>query len=347
MKLLRILMMLAVACCAAAAPSMAGDPAAPVKIEKRQLLVPRKGENAEPAALLSDPVQWVRERQQAASGAMTASLRAMRADNSPWAAWTLVLLSFGYGVLHAAGPGHGKAVISAWLLATESELKRGVFIAFLSSIVQALAAIAIVSAALFVFSGAAAAARNAAGVLESASYALIGAMGLYLVWSAFRPVARVAAPGVTLQGDYKFELAQPHHRHGHDHDHANCGHAHGPEPAALRGDWSLAKALSMSLAIGIRPCTGAILVLLAAYPVGLFCAGIVSAFAMAAGTFITVSSIAALTVYSKKAAVRLAGAEKPWMRRAGFAVRVAAGAAVASLGGLLFWASLGTAVPAG
>ena len=88
-----------------------------------------------------------------------------------------MLLSFGYGVFHAAGPGHGKAVISAWLLATENELRRGMLISFLSAIIQALTAILLVSVLFLVVASVGSTARNVAGVLESASYALIALLG--------------------------------------------------------------------------------------------------------------------------------------------------------------------------
>ena len=76
---------------------------------------------------------------------MQQSIKAMNSTSPLAAALALMGLSFGYGVFHAAGPGHGKAVISAWLLATENELRRGIAIAFMSALVQALTAIAIVS----------------------------------------------------------------------------------------------------------------------------------------------------------------------------------------------------------
>ena len=89
------------------------------------------------------------------------------------------------------------------------------------------------------------------------------------------------------------------HVHGPD---CGCGHAHLPAAKDLRGDWSFAKAFSLAFAVGIRPCTGAILVLVFANGLGLYWAGIFSTFAMAVGTFITVSVIAAIAVYSKKLA---------------------------------------------
>jgi nickel/cobalt exporter len=322
MNILRILIAIFVfAACFVAMPR-ADQLAPPVKIEKRQLLVPPKAERDAPVAFFAGPMEWLRVKQQGFYGSMSASLRQMKTEPFGAAAWTLMLLGFGYGVFHAAGPGHGKAVISAWLLATESELKRGVLISFLSSIVQALAAIVIVTVVLYVIGGAVTATRAAAGILESVSFALIGALGLYLVWTAFRPAPK-----------------HDHDHHAHD---EHCGHAHAPEPKALSQDWSLAKACSMAFAIGLRPCTGAILVLLAAYPLGLYWAGVLSVFAMAAGTFLTVSLIAALTVYSKHLALRLAGSGGRAVRWLDFSLRFGAGILVTFLGGALFWASLGT-----
>ena len=65
-------------------------------------------------------------------------MKGIQGENKWAAAWTLMSLSFAYGVLHAAGPGHGKAVISAWLLATENQLRRGIVVALMSAVVQAL-----------------------------------------------------------------------------------------------------------------------------------------------------------------------------------------------------------------
>jgi ABC-type nickel/cobalt efflux system permease component RcnA len=111
----------------------------------------------------------------------------------------------------------------------------------------------------------------------------------------------------------------------------------------VRGEWSLTKASSLAFAVGIRPCLGAILVLLATYPIGIYWAGVTSTFVMAVGTAITVSIIAALTVYSKKLAMRLAERDSGWLDAAALAARVCAGIVIVSLGGLMFWGSLGSA----
>jgi ABC-type nickel/cobalt efflux system permease component RcnA len=302
-------------------------------------------------------------KQQSFYGAMSGSIRKLKSENSLAAAWTLLLLSFGYGVLHAAGPGHGKAVISAWLLATENELRRGILIAFLSSIIQALTAVAIVSALFLVVASVGAVARDVAGFLESASYGMIGLMGLYLVWTALRPHLRERAhaqvPGPALAHahgaatnhahhlrDHTFTLqnvAPPRAADHHVHDeNCGCGHAHVPEAAQVRGDWSLAKAFSLAFAVGIRPCTGAILVLVFANALGLYWVGIASTLVMGVGTFITVSLIAAAAVYAKKFALRFAAYDSSVMAWTAFGLRLGGGLVIASLGLLLFWASLGS-----
>ena len=86
-----------------------------VKIDRKKLLVqPRnKDGTVEQVAFFDDPVLWAREMQQAFYGKMSGALRQMRSGSALAATWTLMLLSFGYGVFHAAGPGHGKAVIGA------------------------------------------------------------------------------------------------------------------------------------------------------------------------------------------------------------------------------------------
>lgn len=332
-----------------------------VKIDRRKLLVqPRNADGTlQEVPFLEDPVLWARDKQQNFYSKLSATLRAMRGEKAFAAGWTLMLLSFAYGVFHAAGPGHGKAVISTWLLATESELKRGVLISFMSAIIQALTAIVLVSVLFLVVASVGSTARNVAGVLESASYALIGLLGLYLIWTAAsllmaRRAAAVPAPAfagfttrqsVALSDFASFEprkaasAAADHHVHGPD---CGCGHAHLPEAKALKGDWSFARAFSLAFAVGIRPCTGAILVLVFANGLGLYWAGIASTFAMALGTFITVSVIAAVAVYGKKLAARLLRGNSRLIDWAGIGLRLAGGVVIALLGTILFLGSLGS-----
>ncbi|MDP1702866.1 MAG: nickel/cobalt transporter [Aestuariivirga sp.] len=342
MQLLRNLLMIFVLAGFLVAPAMAqtaSEPASEIKIDKKKLLVQPRNADGSPimVSFWEDPALWVREKQQAYYGSMSGTLRQIRTESPYAAAWTLMLLSFGYGIFHAAGPGHGKTVISAWLLATENELKRGVVIAFLSSVIQALVAIVLVSVLFFVVASASSAARDVAGVLESASYAMIGAMGLYLIWTALRPKTHHDHHGHAHHGHDHHD----HHHNDHVHD-EHCGHAHVAEAKQVRGEWSLTKAFSLAFAVGIRPCTGAILVLILANALGIYWAGVASTLVMGIGTFLTVSAIAAIAVYSRKFALRLASADGRALGWLAFALRLGGGVVIFALGGLLFWGSLGT-----
>jgi nickel/cobalt transporter (NicO) family protein len=315
-----------------------------VVIDKRKLLVqPRNSDGTiKETAFLDDPVLWMRTKQQNFYGRMSNAIRQLKSGSKSAAAWTLLSISFLYGVFHAAGPGHGKAVVTGWVLATENELKRGIFIAFLSALIQAMTAIIVVSALLLLVSGASAMARDVAGFLESASYLMIAGMGLYLVWNGWNSFRRkvVAAPA-NPPGPFEL-MSRPDAMTDHVHDeNCGCGHGHAPVAAAVRGDWSLSRAFAMAFAVGIRPCSGAILVLVASHTLGLYWAGVASTLAMGFGVFLTIAAIASLAVYAKTTAIALVGTDNA---SAAFVVRwgkMIVGLCIAGFGVLLFMGSLG------
>ncbi|MFT3988167.1 nickel/cobalt transporter [Aestuariivirga sp.] len=320
--------------------------AAPVvKIDRRKLLVqPRNPDGSlQVTPFTEDPVLWMRDQQQVFYGSMKNAMHGIASEKPLAASLMLMLVAFAYGVFHAAGPGHGKAVISAWLLATESELRRGILIAFMSSIIQALTAIAVVSSLLLLVAGAAGMVRDVGAVLESASFAMITGVGLYLIWTALRPYLRTTpapVPVAASPSGHHFEIVNPlpaDHVHT---ENCGCGHAHLPTSTEVQGDWSWRKAFSLAFSVGIRPCSGAFLVLLSAYQLGLYWAGVAATFAMAIGTFITVSAIAALSVYSKSLAMRLSRGNDRWLGRLSFMLRIGGGIAITCLGALMLLASL-------
>jgi nickel/cobalt transporter (NicO) family protein len=288
-------------------------------------------------------VLWMRTKQQNFYGRMANSIRQLKTSSASTAAWTLLSISFFYGVFHAAGPGHGKAVVTGWVLATENELKRGLIIAFMSALFQALTAIIAVSLILLFVNGAASMAKNVVGYLESVSYLMIAGMGAYLFWSGWKSFTRKPA-SLSAAAVGPFELvsrADSGFTLDHVHD-ENCGHAHAPTAAQIKGDWSWTRAFAMAFAVGIRPCSGAILVLVASYTLGLFWAGVLSTLAMGLGVFITIATIASLAVYAKATAIRLVSADNRW---AGLAVKwgkMIIGLLIIAMGLLLFTASLGS-----
>jgi nickel/cobalt exporter len=280
---------------------------------------------------------WINAQQQGFYRLMTGALREMR--ENPWAASTLVGLSFAYGVFHAAGPGHGKAVISSYMLANEVELKRGVLLSFLSSILQGIVAILLVGAAFLFLRGTTVSMTDATRALEIGSYALITLFGAWLLFRKLRPAERRAS---TL-GAQAVEVHDHHHAHGHHHAGeicSTCGHAHAPDPSLLKGErFALREAWSAIVAVGLRPCSGALIVLSFALLNGLYLGGLLAVFAMSIGTAITVSTLATLAVTAKGAAVRFAGNGSA-SQRIGTAIEIGGAALVMVLGMLLLGASL-------
>jgi len=317
-------------------PALGDDagPAVMAEVDKSKLLVQPRPEQAADPGLWSRLTTYVRVQQQNFYRQLAGAIKAVKAENSLAAAWSLVALSFLYGVFHAAGPGHGKAVISAYLLADEKLLRRGVMLAFVSAFLQALSAIALVTVTVLIFAAAGRTARSMVGYLESASYALILVVGLYMLWSALRgghAHAHASAHDGHDHGD--------HGDHGHEH-HDGCGHAHIAEPRQLGENWSLRKAASIAFAVGIRPCSGAVLVLLFANTLGLYAAGVGATFAMSLGTAITVSAIAIATVLSKNLATSFLGPDGIWAGRIYRGLAVVGALAICAVGLVLLTASL-------
>ncbi len=95
---------------------------------------------------------------------------------------------------------------------------------------------------------------------------------------------------------------------------------------------TLAQAWTAILAVGVRPCSGAIIVLVFALSQGLFLAGVAATFVMALGTGLTVASLAVLAVSARSVAIRLSGIDSPVTGRIVRGVEILAAAAVLVLG---------------
>jgi nickel/cobalt transporter (NicO) family protein len=264
-------------------------------------------------------VGWLLAKQSEFYREMSATIRAAKSDGS--AVWTLLAISFAYGIFHAAGPGHGKAVISSYLVANRETARRGIALAFASALLQALVAVVVVGICAWLLNATAKTMCGAEKAIEIASYALIAAFGARLVWTKGGGFMRAlqAKPVVAMAAahDHHGHDHGHHHDHGHDHhhdhdhdDHAHdehCGHSHGPTPDQLAGPGGWQRGFGAIFAVGLRPCSGAILVLVFALAQGLFWAGIAATFVMGLGTAITVATIAVLAVSARGLAQRLSG----------------------------------------
>ena len=292
-------------------------------------------------------IGWLLAKQSEFYREMSSTIRAAKTDGS--AVWALLAISFAYGIFHAAGPGHGKAVISSYLVANRETARRGIALAFVSAMLQSLVAILIVAIGAWLLNITAKTMCGAEKVIAIASYGLIAAFGARLVWTkganfiralqVHPPAPALALVSVSVSHGHvrhdhaghdhashahhqhsHFDAHHDHshddhgHAHAHDHDHTghvhdeHCGHSHGPLPSELAGPGGWRRGLGAIFAVGLRPCSGAILVLVFALAQGLFWAGIAATFAMGIGTAITVAAIAVLAVSAGGIARRLSGA---------------------------------------
>lgn len=260
---------------------------------------------------------------------MSTLLKAV-AENPTKAGGTLLLFSFVYGVLHALGPGHGKVVITTWLATHPSKLKPAIGLTLASSLLQGLVAILLVVVVLSLLALPARQLHLSGYWLEKGSYLLVGVLGLLLCWRALKRLRQLLhAP--------KFRAFTPHHVH---HDNCGCGHQHLPTQSQLQngGDWRAR--LVIVLSMGMRPCSGAIMVLLFSKVIGVFAWGVASALAMAAGTSLTISGLALLVHGFRQLAVKLSGKRAPVLwRQIGWTTLALAGGVVLVSAAVVMWMS--------
>ncbi|MGA7809694.1 nickel/cobalt transporter [Bradyrhizobium sp.] len=312
----------------------------------------------------SDLMAWIFARQAAFYRSLSGYIRASRDDGA--AMWGLFGISLLYGVFHAVGPGHGKAVISSYLVANEETWRRGIVLSFASAAIQSAVAIAVVAIAAELLGATAKAIGSTVHVVETVSYGLVILIGLRLLLVKGRgflaacreliskpalPEAMAAAsgPGNALLGrapgarataircDQIHDDGRTPHVHGPQCDpHASAwGHAHGPEPAELAGAGGWRRGLSAVIAVGLRPCSGAIIVLVFALSQDLFWLGIGATLIMGLGTAITVAAIATLAVSARNVARQIATARSGLGMLMMRAIEVTAAGLIVAFGGLL------------
>ncbi len=246
---------------------------------------------------------WIAAQQRDFYQALTAALGQLKTDNTAF--FVLGSLSFLYGIFHAAGPGHGKVVISSYVLANERQVRRGILLSFASAMVQAAVAVAFVLVAQLLLNMTSFAMSDAANWIGIASYALVALLGLWLVARKLFGWGHSHKQSADLAEKARAHLHE-HHGHQHDHQHEDHEHAHHVvTPDQVRGDWR--EQLGVVLAVGARPCSGALVVLVFALSQGLLAAGIAAVFLMGLGTAITVAILATLAVSAKGLALRFAG----------------------------------------
>lgn len=200
-------------------------------------------------------------------------LQEARRSGSWRPALAIVFTSFLYGVFHAVGPGHGKIVVGSYFLTRRARLLHGFAMSGAAALVQAVSAVLLVSLVAAVLEAGSGQLLAYAANLETASYGVITLLGLWMAWGVLRP--------------------QPCCEHGDQPDHVHDGHSGHSHHAPRRSE--LAKVLATGAAVGLRPCSGAILVLLFTLANEIYPIGILATFAMGLGVAITVSAVSLAT----------------------------------------------------
>ncbi|APX11007.1 nickel/cobalt transporter [Tateyamaria omphalii] len=261
---------------------------------------------------MSDIGQWATAQQRETQNALAGGLRAVRAGE-PGAWLALMVLCAAYGFFHAAGPGHGKLVIGGYGAAEQVTARRLSVLAVASSLAQALTAVVLVALGAFVLGWGRTEMTNTADrILAPASYIAIALVGLWLV----------------VRGLRRTRGAASHAHHIDEHGQCStCGHAHAPSPAQAAAVTSWQDAAAIIGSIAIRPCTGAVFLLILCFGLGIPWAGIAGAFVMGLGTA-SVTVLVAITAVGARQSV-LAGWSGTGAVRAMGLIEVAAGALIA------------------
>lgn len=252
----------------------------------------------------------------------------------------LALLGFSltYGILHALGPGHGKVVIATFLATHPVRLKTSLRLTLAAAMVQGAVAVGLVSLVLGLLQASSRQLHLSSYWLEKSSYLLVAALGVWLCWRALRQLRR--------SGAMRVHTFRPR---DHQHDkHCGCGHQHLPDEQQLARATGWKTSLLVVLSMGLRPCSGAIMMLLFSRVIGVYAWGVLSALAMALGTALTVSMMALLVQSSHALAQRLnqRAAPAPWQRVALHSLALAGGLLLIA-GGIILWLSAQPAISGG
>lgn len=295
-----------------------------------------KTEQAVPPSLMQRWYETFRRWQGNLTRGLGESVRAYKEQGSLAPVLTLLLISFLYGVAHAVGPGHGKAATAAYFGTNRARAMQGIGMAAAIGLVQAASAVLFVGAFVLLFRATQTETLRSVLYIEAASYFLIAAVGLWIVWGGVigRGCTHNHGPVAAHAGHGHDHAHHDHHGHGHDHGHGHAHHRLGaPAVAAWRSMWPVA------LASGLRPCTGAILVLLFTLSQGILEIGILATFVMSFGTFLVVAGIGLGAIFARRAAQR-SGASERWANLAQRATGILGGLIVFGFGALFLHLSL-------
>jgi ABC-type nickel/cobalt efflux system permease component RcnA len=187
--------------------------------------------------------------------------------------FSLIGISFVYGIFHALGPGHGKAVIVSYLASNPQSRASSCLLAFTAAMFQALSAILLVTSLSLLLK------YKYTQVELSANHMSLVGYGLLLILSGYIALKSI----VQLYQSKKM----------HTHSGSCCANV---DPRIKNK--SLWQLFMVAVAIGLRPCSGALLILVSSSLLGIYQFGILGTFAMSLGTALSTGLIALASQYA-------------------------------------------------
>ncbi|MEM1237562.1 MAG: hypothetical protein AAGI10_11365 [Pseudomonadota bacterium] len=254
-------------------------------------------------------MQWAVTAQRGIQNEMAGAIRSLQAGEVG-ALLALLTAAGAYGFFHAVGPGHGKFLIAGVGMGSQVSSTRLLGLSLASSLAQSVWAIVLVYGGFWIFEVSAQQLTFIAEkLLSPLSYFAIGSIGAVLIWrgsrSLFRQRDAIAMAGHTHAHAHAHDHDHDHghgrgNHHGHVHD-EDCGcHSHGPTPQQVAEVTSLREALALTASIAVRPCTGAIFLLVIAWQLDIKFAGVLAVMVMGMGTAALVSLVAVSSVVARQ-----------------------------------------------
>lgn len=228
--------------------------------------------------------------------------------------------AFFYGVLHAIGPGHGKFIVTTYLSTNKESLFAARAVPFIGSLMQGVSAILFVFILVVGFNLASGDLSTSRWYVEKISAVMIGFFGVFVIYQACKHLR-----------PRRMFISSLKPLHAHD-ERCGCGH-HGVGASLAQADWKTR--LGVVLAIGARPCSGAIMILMFANTLGIVSWGIAAVMTMALGTALSILGLSLAVRYARERTVAFFGdsAGNGWIMPA---VKIAGGVMLILFASILF-----------
>jgi ABC-type nickel/cobalt efflux system permease component RcnA len=204
--------------------------------------------------------------------ALVAFTREIKETRSKKSLFILIFVAFTYGIIHALGPGHWKTITWAYFQSKQANITKGIIVGNTIAFLHAASALVIVLGLQFVARQAVLTSfEEVSRTVQLVSYALIAMIGLFLLIRTCRNLRR-----------------------GKDH----------PENSLSYEDTEPKNMIPVAIAVGLIPCPGAVIILLFSSAMGVLKLGVLLTLMMALGMGITISSVAVLTIITKRGVLK-------------------------------------------